>query len=453
MMVSLMGLEELCSINSKEKLSAITEYRKDNPGFNISPGTFIKYGAQSLSDADEKAMDKNWKAHISISQSQLSRAWDLLSPILHKKAVHFKIVNPNKLNEANIKVNESLSNFIQQKKSLQEDFLSNKSSLSELNSLADGIENPAEIFDGDKTKPEEVFNYIVKMYDDKIIINQEMLLEQQRMTDGMQITVYIPPGEEQEYQDLLQEIETTLIDNDISPGESYKTDRKIGEFCSIRHPGETYHAAVAVESYNPDNAQDNFNDLLALKIKSFKQELDSEISKLEKLEITPDLTGVEKENVNQVKILVSELKGLQQEFFSKDIKDQQVDFKSFQSEYFSAIKQADKKLHHKNYGSLIKNVALLFSGIGTLFAVASLVNKAVTGKYLFFDNKENVSSFAQRLQQRKDEGPAISSKLSDQVQFENNGDHINEIALDLDSDSDSDSDLGLGLGSDDSLKI
>lgn len=80
----------------------------------------------------------------------------------------------------------------------------------------------------------------------------------------MQFTLYVQPGLEKECQNTLEEIEEHLVRGQIRPGKIFATDRQIGIYSSIRHPGKwSYHTATDahLETYNPDNVDDPFSFL------------------------------------------------------------------------------------------------------------------------------------------------------------------------------------------------
>ncbi|CEK12017.1 hypothetical protein [Legionella hackeliae] len=78
----------------------------------------------------------------------------------------------------------------------------------------------------------------------------------------MQFTIYISPGFEKECQKTLEKIEEHLLNAKIRPGIIFPTDRQLGIYSSIRHPGKWYyHKAtdVNLETYNPGNIDDPFS--------------------------------------------------------------------------------------------------------------------------------------------------------------------------------------------------
>ncbi|WP_131762470.1 hypothetical protein [Legionella jamestowniensis] len=63
---------------------------------------------------------------------------------------------------------------------------------------------------------------------------------------------------------MLEEIEVHLVNEKIKAGTVHPTDRRIGVYSSIRHPGKTYYHKATdpkLETYNPDNIDDPFSFL------------------------------------------------------------------------------------------------------------------------------------------------------------------------------------------------
>lgn len=91
---------------------------------------------------------------------------------------------------------------------------------------------------------------------DKIIpeLDGQQLAKAKRVVEGSQITIYIPAGKEKEYNALISEIEKKLSENNIQPGISDVSDRKVGQFASVRAAGVPMHS-----KYPYQNASDNYN--------------------------------------------------------------------------------------------------------------------------------------------------------------------------------------------------
>lgn len=137
--------------------------------------------AEFLNKAELEVEVSPWKIHVSVHPDDLAQAWDLIYPIL-----------------------EADSNF--------------KFKVARLNVLADKREKLAHIDPAKITELER----------------KQALEDGERMTHGMQITIYMPHGKEQSYQVMLQKIETTLYENGVRPGVTHQSDKSVGLYSSIR---------------------------------------------------------------------------------------------------------------------------------------------------------------------------------------------------------------------------
>lgn len=155
-------------------------------------------------------LDSNWKIHINIHSTDLSKAWNLIYPILERHALSFTIVN-QKFVEG---ILEEYRLYLDQPQLSQEE----------------------------RAKQTVIY----KSY--------------QRISKGGQITIKIPPGQEKEYENFLIKIEKILLAHFIRPGEP-GIDHPLGQFCSVRHPGKKQESAVTAKSFNPDNLPVPFDDL------------------------------------------------------------------------------------------------------------------------------------------------------------------------------------------------
>jgi len=82
-----------------------------------------------------------------------------------------------------------------------------------------------------------------------------------RCIKGMQITIYMAPGQESLINLLLLKIEKLLRAADITPGVIDSSDRALGNFISIRHQGsKAYRPSDQSSSYNPESIPDIFID-------------------------------------------------------------------------------------------------------------------------------------------------------------------------------------------------
>lgn len=85
---------------------------------------------------------------------------------------------------------------------------------------------------------------------------------------------------------------------------------------------------------------------------------------------------------NEVKGLVFDLKDLNRWYF----KEKRMDYDDYQSEALYIIQKARPVLEeHRGYKKLLGNLAILILTLGTAF----IVNKALNGRYLFFQKTES----------------------------------------------------------------
>ena len=202
------------------------------------------------------------------------------------------------------------------------------------------------------------------------------------------------PSQESEYQEILQTIENRLLAEDIRPGEIYATDRPIGQYTSIRHPGRTYEAGINVSSYNPGNFDDPFTPLTTFNKQStlpFYDSLRTELS--EQIVIlnasTSDGTSISNSNCHIKKEFATFLERKVNSFFEQNVSEQVKNSNTFRKEIIAELKCVDKKMiNDKEWEAFAKNLALLCTGIGTIPAIASFISRAITGRYAIFDNKK-----------------------------------------------------------------
>ncbi|KTC68377.1 hypothetical protein Lbir_2979 [Legionella birminghamensis] len=228
--------------------------------FQLAAGVFMLFTRKDWQGKQIQTLEDNWKAHISVSSGQLAEAWNLLYPLLHNKAGKFKIINQELLSEA-IDVNQKKLDYARQEyQRFLTSYHSNQMGHSETLDLAYQLSpDPSQIPKVSTTK--KLREYIEKRFQDYINDLAAKVEENQRLSKGMQITVYIPPGEEENYQNLLIEIEARLSREEIKPGEIYPSDRQLGIYTSVRHPGKNHVMAVGAASYNPDQIPDPFRPM------------------------------------------------------------------------------------------------------------------------------------------------------------------------------------------------
>lgn len=400
-------------IDKEKKQQNAATYNQENSKFEVASGTFAVFTNTKWGDAEKEAANQNWKAHISIATPDLAKAWDLIYPLLAQHADQFKIIDANRLKEAGElhrteleKARGTLSEFVRK-------YMSNELDNSELLTLAKRCSYERSEWEKLINNREGLFNFINQRYSEAVAKAEQTIEEDKRMAEGMQITVYIQPGREKEHQQLLEKIEELLLKNDIKPGIIYKTDRALGHFSSIRHPGKEYHDAVQVQTYNPDNAPDDFKHLKAPKIADFEAQLRDKISILRGFEITNTMNDTEKHNVRVKHTLAGHLEKKLNVFSKKDIQTKIKHLNNFNNNCIEEVKTADQALKNdQEWKPLLKNLALLFSGIGTLAVVVSIGFKLSTGRYGAFDNKEKLFDTQSRFKKEIQEG-ACAEKSAD----------------------------------------
>lgn len=238
---------------------------------------FIKFQQDGPSASERKSLDANWKARISIHPDDFVRAWDVFSPLLFKTSSVFKVVDTKKLSEIRQFQKEKWDALLE----IGHSCLGGQNAASITALRGAGFRmfdllTPAP-YSGffrklkyyfmrffnylslSFTPTRYVYSYVNSQHERLVSKYNYDNTQQQRFSDGMQVTIYMCPGTEQVHRRMLKKIEHGLSLEGIRPGEIYSTDRPLGKYVSIRHPGKTtYHDAVTVDSYNPDNVEDPF---------------------------------------------------------------------------------------------------------------------------------------------------------------------------------------------------
>lgn len=193
-------------VELKETSDALKEGAIQEDGYTISFENVFFQFMKTLDDPMDNMrllfqLNTAWKIHISVNPEQLATAWDSISSLLGDKATLFKVTD---------------------------------------------------MVSAEKQKETTGSEW-----------TQAKLEQYLRITKGMQVTIYVPPGQETQHQALLEEIERVLTASGIKPGEIDKrSDRVLGVYSSIRHPGEmSYHSSEQVDSYNPDGVDDPFKEI------------------------------------------------------------------------------------------------------------------------------------------------------------------------------------------------
>lgn len=240
-------------------------------------------------------VNTNWKARISIHPEDMDKAWEIISARLYKNKMSFKVVNGNfiaqfKYNRLNrlTALMDEYHQFLhaatsQDIKSLRQTYYQiyqqldsfSYSSSPYLAFFQMHLTTLIAFFKQVNLNQADLFACTQNMYERLIVLRQQKVKNSSRFDEGMQFTIYISPGFEQNCQNILEEIEHGLINAGIRAGTVFATDRQIGVYSSIRHPGKcTYYSAtdVSLESYNPDNIDDPFGFLETLSTNDILQD-------------------------------------------------------------------------------------------------------------------------------------------------------------------------------------
>lgn len=130
---------------------------------------------------DKSFGDSPWKMHLSIHPDDLPRAWNILYPMLAEMNYSFKV-----------------------------------SRLAVMQNMREKIETIGDAYIAEDER-------------------KKALYDNQRLSKGMQITLYMPAGKEMHYQALAERIESKLNAAGIRPGEIHISDRALGSFVSVRN--------------------------------------------------------------------------------------------------------------------------------------------------------------------------------------------------------------------------
>lgn len=192
---------------------SLLEKRFDTGEYEVTSGTFFVFTKKH----DESHQHKLWKMHVSVASDQVQQAWDKIIPMLIQKEVaEFKLTNFSEIHRKIASTRTRLEDAVHKKKSQPE---------------IDKLEELLRLQEADF----------------------------KRVSEGSQITIYVPEGEEnnKKYESLLTQIERTLVLSNIKSGEmDLTTDAKIGKFCSARYCKGVYADSTKVTQYKPDDVED-----------------------------------------------------------------------------------------------------------------------------------------------------------------------------------------------------
>lgn len=249
-----------------------------------SNGAFIQSSPKWYQSFPYEKIYKNWKARISIHPEDLDKAWEIIFPLLAKENVLFKVTNRNFTEEFSKGRKMKLDKLLKE----HEHYSKHKRTLTieSLRQLHGSLHQNFETYKHNQWRLMAfiqrcwaklsglVYNLTLSkerlsarteyLYQCLINLRKERSSNSLRFCEGMQFTIYIRPGDEKNCQDMLESIEIELINQKIRVGKIFPTDRQIGIYSSIRHPGKWYyHEATSseLETYNPDNVEDPFDFL------------------------------------------------------------------------------------------------------------------------------------------------------------------------------------------------
>ena len=246
--------------------------------------SFIHFSPWQIQGRSYRGIGTNWKARLSIHPEDMNKAWEVILPFLCQKDISFKIANLNAIEkfkndrqERLEKLIEEYNQFLQNTNSQDIKFLKNNfhrryqqlgaythSEWRLISFVQTYLTKLTSFFYQYTLNRDNLFARTKNMYESLIDLRKQKVTNSLRLYEGMQFTLYILPGLEKECQNTLEEIEDNLVRAKIRSGKIFPTDRQIGIYSSIRHPGKwSYHTATDanLETYNPDNIDDPFSFL------------------------------------------------------------------------------------------------------------------------------------------------------------------------------------------------
>ncbi|WP_133134390.1 hypothetical protein [Legionella santicrucis] len=246
--------------------------------------SFIHFSPWRIQGRSYRGVGTNWKARLSIHPEDMNKAWEIILPFLYQKDISFKVANLNAIEnfkngrqEKLEKLIEEYNLFVQNSNSQDIKFLKNifhrryqqlgAYSYSEwrlISFVQTYLTKLTSFFYQYTLNRENLFVRTKNIYERLIDLRKQKVTNSLRLYEGMQFTIYMLPGLEKECQNTLEEIEDNLVRAKVRPGKIFPTDRQIGIYSSIRHPGKwSYHKATDanLETYNPDKLDDPFSFL------------------------------------------------------------------------------------------------------------------------------------------------------------------------------------------------
>ncbi|HBC0465898.1 TPA: hypothetical protein I8Y81_003097 [Legionella pneumophila] len=349
------------------------------------------FSDKGLDDKAHQEMESNWKIHLSIAPEDIGKAWDLAYPLLHDKAAQFKVVDMTRAVAAKERNMQQLDTVKHEKEVFIQKYKDGELNLDQLKQQAGALTHGREEWEPHATDAKKLYEFLLQKHDERIQKCENLVKENDRIIQGMQITIYIPPGQEQEMYKLAKEIEQKFQENNIKKGTIYPTDNPLGDYASYRHPGLEYQDAVAIDNYNPDNVDD---PLLQISI-------DNKINSLKELW---SQKGDDLGHQNLIKDSITLLETVKSAYQNNEIPPKQA-MKIAEASYQVAAQPTIENVNKfKNVESGMRNDSSVPLNVKTA------MDKFLGSVYKFFGNLFNKESWKQK-------GDDILRKVEDTEKF------------------------------------
>lgn len=299
-----LNYEQLTS-KKTDNISLGIDYKFKTPFKVEKDQHFIYFDKHKRFHEFNNKINTSWKVHLSIHPDDLSRAWDdVIWPILKENAINFKVVNDIATIQA-MRRNQSILVSVQHSLAQLRGGLvvyenDKNADVDKYQALIDALEQ--EYVKGrrsHKITDRQHYSMVLIKDSQARILNKfrvtiaylecllpevhEAIESNVRMEKGMQVTIYIPEGQEEKYQTLSEQLDIALMQYAVRPGEIYHTDEAMSQYCSRRHPGvNKYTDAIAVTHYNPDAVPDKLNALVSAQVMPILHKLTQIVHTLQK---------------------------------------------------------------------------------------------------------------------------------------------------------------------------
>ena len=281
------------------------KFNAENATMSLENGTFATFTSKAWTRSDKDAANHNWKIHISINKDHLASAWDLIYPILISEYVgRFKVVNLARNTHAETQAREKL----QEAEGILSKLEKKEFDLTEMKGLATRCAPELDKYKHFIDDENKLRDFLIALFKiEKIPEYRNGVEEVLRTQLGFQVTIYIKPGDELRMRAVMDKVEKKLQLADIPAGSIHQSDRRIGQYCSVRHTGEEYQDGVTVANYNPDNISDPFSVLLNFRLVNEAVFTQDQLTQLQKT--SPEILQVlEKAPFDRVKALSKDAK-------------------------------------------------------------------------------------------------------------------------------------------------